>query len=149
MDIPALSWFFRHIRLFGPAFLVIGIASIGLLSGFYIGVSGFNAPIVAATLTAITAGAAATVGLIRLGKPDFQTLAIIGILLIVYSGSTLTGTTIGSNAKRNYELDQLFNGIELRAIYLLRCADAEASYDIDGYRTKLGLAPLQDASLCR
>lgn len=143
------SWFSRNIRWFGPTVLVVGIAAIGLLSGFYIGVSGFNATIVAATLTAITAGAAATVGFIRLGKPDFQTLAIIGILLIVYSGSTLVGAKIGSDAKDDYEIAQLFGGIELRAKYLLRCAEMEAIYDINGYRTKLGLVPIEDLSLCK
>ena len=149
MTEEAPSWSSRNICWLGPSLLVVGITAIGLLSGFYIGASGFDATIVAATLTAITAGAAATVGFIGLGKLDFQALAIIGTVLIFYSGSTLGGAVLGSDAKRDYELSQLFGSIELRAKYLVQCAEVEAFYDVNGYRTKLGLVPLEDPSLCK
>lgn len=145
-----LSWFSRSIRWSGPTLLVIGIAAIGLLTGNYIGESGFDSTVVAATLTGITAGTAVIVGLIRLGKPDFQTLAILGTILIVYSGSTYVGVEYGKHNRLKFEVDQLFGGIDLRARYLIKCAEAEARYDINGYRTKkLGLTPDEDLSLCK
>lgn len=143
------SWFDRNLHWIGPVLLVAGIAAVGGLSGYYIGQTQYDVTIVAAVITAVTAGAGATLGLFHFGLSDFKSHAIIGTLLLVYAATTLGGTAYGIKATRNEELRQLFSGIELRAKYLLACADVEAQYNVNGYRKILELLPLPDTNLCK
>ena len=142
------TWFDRNLCWISPILFAIGIISVGSMSGFYIGVTGFDVTIVAAVLTAITAGAGATLWITKFDSLDSPSIAMTGVLLVLFSVATFAGTSFGAAQKQAYEIQQLFDGIELRARYLIRCAEVEAKYDIPGWRERLGQQPLADPSLC-
>lgn len=143
------SWFQRNLSWIGTILLLAGIAAVGGLSGYYIGQTDYDVTIIAAVITAITAGAGATLGIFQFDRADFKSLAIIGTLLLVYATSTLGGTAYGLKKTRDAEIYQLFSGIELRAKYLLACTDAEVRYKINRYREILNRPPLPNTALCK
>lgn len=147
------TWFHRNQDrlglILGLILLALGTAAIGGLSGYYIGQTKHDATIIAATFTTITAAAGSALGLYQFKQSNFKLLSIIGILMIVYAPTTFVGTKYGLRTSQNEEIRQLFSGIWLRADYLRACADAEAAYDINGYRDILGLPHLSDTTLCK
>ena len=149
MTEPKYSWSNRTSDWLGLAILLAGIAALGWLSGYYIGQTKYNVTVIAAIVTAMTAGFGATFGIFHVRQSNSTSLAMIGTIMLVYAITTYSGTIFGVYKTRTEELVQLFDGIELRAKFLRACAEAEARHDINGYREIFELPPLLDPALCK